>query len=73
MKETVESLGTFRVLIEDKNDVLSQCDACRRLWNQDATLWKKEPAKRKELQDRLGWLGVVDWSKAQIPVLLQMA
>ncbi len=73
MKEAVESLGSFRALVEDKINVLSQRDACRRLWNKDATLWKEEPSKKKEIQDRLGWLSVVAWSKAQIPALRQVA
>ena len=54
------SLGRLQPAIDGQVAKLQKDDAPRRLWAKDSTLWTPDPAKRQEIHDRLGWLGVAD-------------
>src|SRR5436189_703054 len=54
------SLGGLQPAVDTQIAKLQKDGAPRRLWAKDSTLWSADPAKRQEIHDRLGWLGVAD-------------
>jgi len=53
--------------------VLAGNDLATRLWSKDVTLWSSEPDVQQSIQNRLGWLDVVDWMLPQVDELLAWA
>ena len=54
------SLGALQPGVDAQLAKLKKADAGNRLWAKDATLWSADPAKAKEIRDRLGWLDVAE-------------
>ncbi len=54
------SLGPLQPVVDARLAKLQKEDAPQRLWAEDSTLWTADPAKRDEIQDRLGWLNVAE-------------
>ena len=52
------SLGTLQPDVDARVAKLQKDEATHRLWSKDSTLWSKNPDKREEIRNRLGWLDV---------------
>jgi glucose-6-phosphate isomerase len=59
--------------VEDAFSRLLAEDAVRRIWSQDATLWKSEEAHRKIIANALGWLTIADRMAPGLPELAEFA
>jgi len=53
--------------------ILADNDLATRLWSKDVTLWSADPDVQKSIQNRLGWLDVVDWIFPQVDELIDWA
>jgi transaldolase/glucose-6-phosphate isomerase len=67
------SLGRLQPVVDATVARLKAEEAPRRLWAKDPTLWTSDPAKRKEVVDRLGWLNVAEKMQQVIPRLEEVA
>ena len=67
------SLGGLQPGVDAQLAKLQKDDAPRRLWAKDSTLWTPDPAKRREIHDRLGWLDVADKMQEKAGELREMA
>ena len=54
------SLGPLQPAVDAQLAKLEKDDAPRRLWTRDTTFWSPDPAKQKDISDRLGWLDVAN-------------
>jgi transaldolase/glucose-6-phosphate isomerase len=54
------ALGPLQPAVDSALAKLKKDDAPKRLWAKDPTLWSADPAKHKEISDRLGWLDVAE-------------
>ena len=54
------SLGRLQGAVDATLKRLDENKFSRRLWDRDATLWKKEPEHQKIIKNALGWLTVSD-------------
>ena len=52
------SLGSLQPAVDSALAKLKKDDAPKRLWAKDVTFWSADPARQKEIRDRLGWLDV---------------
>ncbi len=59
-KNTAESgrWGRYEATINEWLEKIAKQSIVQRLWDKDATLWKKDAAEQKEIKNRLGWLTV---------------
>ncbi len=55
--------GTYGEAIAEWTGKLDRQSVVKRIWDKDATLWKKEAAAQAEIKNRLGWLAAVAGSK----------
>ncbi len=53
--------------------ILAGNDLATRLWSKDVSLWSADPEVQQSIQNRLGWLDVVDWMLPQIDELVAWA
>jgi transaldolase / glucose-6-phosphate isomerase len=54
------ALGIYREKIEDTLSHLAKDHTNARIWNKDATVWKDSPTVMEKINNRLGWLDVLD-------------
>ena len=64
------SLGPLAGAVDDRLSRMANDDVVRRAWAGDHTLWKPDPT---EIEDRLGWLTVIDAMSEQLPDLRSFA
>ena len=64
------NLGTLEKAVYATLQELQASSTIKRLWNNDTTLWKKDPEHGKAIRNRLGWLTSVDWLQSQVVDLL---
>lgn len=64
-------LGSHRAPVEARLRRWDREGAVARLWARDHTLWTAEPAP--EIEDRLGWLGLPEAMRAELPSLAAFA
>ena len=64
------SLGTYLGDVEMAVADLEQRDVVGRIWRNDHSVWKPDPA---EISNRLGWLTITDPMREQIPALESFA
>lgn len=53
-------LGRFRETHREALEKLDRDRAVERIWAEDATFWKTDPAHRKSIESALGWLTIAD-------------
>lgn len=58
---------------ERRLQVLSQENFVQRLWNKDASLWKKDPVIQDQIRNGLGWLNVAEKMKGNLQDLHDFA
>lgn len=56
-----ESIDAYLDSIEESLNLAEQVQMMRRIWEQDAALWKEDEAHRKVINNALGWLNVPQW------------
>lgn len=52
------SFGSYETSIAEWIEKASKQSLVKRLWDKDATLWKKDVASHKDIRSRLGWLAL---------------
>ena len=52
------SFGSYEASIAEWIEKASKQSLVKRLWDKDATLWKKDVAAHKDIRSRLGWLAL---------------
>ena len=67
------ALGQDAARIEQKLTQLDKESFIQRLIKQDATVWKSDAVHQKVIQNRLGWVRVVDRMRGEIGALTQFA
>ena len=50
--------GRYEATINEWLEKIAKQSVVQRLWDKDATLWKKDAAEQKEIKNRLGWLTI---------------
>jgi hypothetical protein len=64
-------LGALAAVVQSELSEGSAGEVARRIWRRDADLWKPgDPAHRRIIENRLGWLDVIDTMKGRVPELL---
>lgn len=58
-KCTTVDLGNFENSVQETLKSFQQQNLSERLWAQDPSLWKSDPAIQEKIENRLGWLGLV--------------
>ncbi|MBI3595381.1 MAG: glucose-6-phosphate isomerase [Nitrospirae bacterium] len=74
MKFSESSLSLLRKESGEVRKLLAKFEGenvASRLWNKDASLWKRDSAIRRKIVDRLGWLDVPEKMKSRIPELIE--
>ncbi len=66
-------LGSFERVHRDALERLVRERAVDRIWAGDATLWKKDEAHRKVIENALGWLTSPERMQADLPGLVSFA
>src|SRR5712692_3504041 len=66
------SLGGLSRAVEGRLRQLDEQAVPRRIQEKDASLWKSDPAAQAEIEERLGWLTVVDQMEERVPDLLRL-
>lgn len=68
------ALGTLAAAIEARIDIWARERAVARVWDRDPTLWKgDDPAHRRIIENRLGWLDVFDTMPGHLKTLSRLA
>lgn len=67
------SLGKYEPLYDAALDRLAGQHAVERIWNKDASFWKKDDAHAKIIANALGWLDVVPTVRARVNELQAFA
>jgi transaldolase / glucose-6-phosphate isomerase len=68
-----EALGRYASVVGDTFSRLETEGAVRRIWAQDAALWKSEEAHQKVIKNSLGWLRVARWMQERAIELKEFA
>ncbi len=63
-------LGVYGQDIERTIKELVTAKAVERVWQRDASFWSDDPARRRSIAQRLGWLTVVDWVRDRLDELI---
>ncbi len=67
------SLGELQPKVDATLERLDKERLSEKLWNGDASLWSDDPVACKEIQQRLGWLTIVDAVVAETQKLKEFA
>ena len=70
---TIEFAGAIEASYREVLDRLIREDAVGRLHRKDASLWKDDPAHRKVIENRLGWLDAPAWFENKVPNVTSFA
>ncbi len=65
--------GPFRDANQNALRRLQSERAVSRIWSGDASLWKKDEAHRRTIENALGWLTIAERMTAQLPALGELA
>ena len=63
--------GRHEAVVREWIDTADRQGLFKRIWDKDATLWKKEPAAHKEIRARLGWLTAPSLTRRVLPEILR--
>jgi transaldolase/glucose-6-phosphate isomerase len=66
-------LGEAEDAYDDRLAQLEQDDVASRIWTKDASLWKRDPQEKHQIQNALGWLHVAEKMVENLPQLQQFA
>lgn len=66
-------LGPLGKAVAARLKQLEKEDVVPRFWRKDFRLWNEDPAKEKEIQNRLGWLTAFETMEARFPEILRFA
>lgn len=67
------SLGSLGPKVDASLEWFQSANVVKRIWEKDATLWKKNPEHEKVIKERLGWLTVVETMMEQADRLNKLA
>lgn len=61
--------GRLEVAYQEERNRLQAGETIKRMWAKQPALWKDDAAHAKVIANRLGWMGVVDMMRAEVPAL----
>lgn len=67
------SPGRLRQAAEKEIERLVALRAVERFWAADSTLWKSDPEHARVIQNRLGWVGILDLMRAETDSIIRFA
>jgi transaldolase/glucose-6-phosphate isomerase len=67
------ALGSFAPFVEDRLKEMQKSGFVKRLFRKDPSLWHKDPAHHKIIQNAMGWLNIIEHEVHQISRIKQFS